>query len=68
MLDPNFDPLELLRELSIEVVRLNERQFKVEQYLKELADQHANIAEHLYDQSTEINKLYLELGRRNNEL
>jgi hypothetical protein len=35
--------------------------------MKELAEQNANIAEHLAEQSRAINDMYRELGRRNSE-
>lgn len=64
MIDPDFDPLAVLDELAREMVRLNQRQLTLEHFLKELAEQNANIAEHLADQSNEINKIYYELGRQ----
>lgn len=65
MIDPDFDPLALLEELAHEMVRLNQRQHTLEKFLQELAVQNANIAEHLYDQTEEINRLYHVLGKRN---
>ena len=62
-MDPDFDPLALLDELAHEVVRLNDRQNTLEQFFKDLANQHANIANHIGGQSQEINELYQELGR-----
>ena len=64
-MDPDFDPLAILDELAHELVRLNERQTRVELYLQELAEQHANIAEHLADQSNQIYQIYYTLGKMN---
>lgn len=63
MIDPDFDPLKLLEELAHEVVRLNQRQQQVEKFLREMAEQNANIAEHLAGQSQEIYDIYKTLGK-----
>lgn len=68
MIDPDFDPLKILDELAHEVVRLNQRQQRVEQFLQEMAEQHANIAEHLAGQSQELTEIFRAIGKLQNEL
>lgn len=63
MIDPDFDPLALLDELAHEMVRLNNRQQKVEQYLQEMSVQNQNIARHLAEQSDELTDLLIRLGK-----
>jgi hypothetical protein len=63
LIDPDFDPLALLEELSEEVVRLNNRQLQLERFFQELANQHTSIANHLGGQSQDITELYKELGK-----
>lgn len=57
MLDPKFDPLALLEELAYEIVRLNKRQQKLEQFMQELAEQHVIIAEYLAEQQQELHEI-----------
>lgn len=57
MFDSDFDPLKVLEELTYEMIRLNQRQVELQTFLVELADQHANIAEHLYDQQKQIDEI-----------
>ena len=47
MIDPDFDPLRVLDEITHEVVRLGGRQIKTEEFIQELAKQNNNIANHL---------------------
>jgi predicted nucleic acid-binding Zn-ribbon protein len=67
VIDPDFDPLAILDELAHEMVRLNQRQHQLEQFLTELAGQNANIADHLAEQSRALNEIYRTLGKMNSE-
>lgn len=68
MIDPDYNPYDVLEELAIEMQRLNDRQMQVELFLKDLSVQHANIAKHLGEQNNDITKLYKELGNILNEI
>ena len=67
MIDPDYNPYDLLEELAEEVARLNNRQLQLERFFQELANQHTSIANHLGGQSQDITELYKELGRLLNE-
>jgi hypothetical protein len=54
VLNPNYNPYDLLEELAMEVQRLNDRQIQLERFLKDLSVQHANIAKHISTQSNEL--------------
>lgn len=68
LLNKDYNPYDLLEELAAEVVRLNDRQLKLERFFQELANQHANIAQHLGGQSQELTDIYIEIGRLMNEV
>ena len=68
MIDPDFDPLRVLDEITHEVVRLGGRQIKTEEFIQELAKQNNNIANHLASQADELSAIYNELGKILNEV
>ena len=68
MIDPDFDPLALLDELAHEVVKLNQRQHQLEVFLREMAEQNANIAEHLSGQSQELTEIFRAIGKLQNDI
>jgi predicted nucleic acid-binding Zn-ribbon protein len=68
VLNPNYNPYDLLEELAIEVQRLNDRQMQLERFLKDLSVQHANIAKHIGTQSNELTNIYREMGNILNEV
>jgi predicted nucleic acid-binding Zn-ribbon protein len=68
VLNPNYNPYDLLEELAMEVQRLNDRQIQLERFLKDLSVQHANIAKHISTQSNELTNIYREMGNILNEV
>ena len=59
----DWDPYTLLHQLAHDVVNLNDRLLRAEQYLQQVINQNANMAEHLADQSKELTEIYVALGK-----
>jgi predicted nucleic acid-binding Zn-ribbon protein len=68
VIDPDFNPYDLLEELAHELVRLNDRQNKLEKFFQELVEQHHSIANHMGGQTREVQKIYHSIGHLLNEI